>query len=151
MRHRFRVSADGFLDVRDHRRVRTPGKFERHVDPTPEDQALAFLLSHSFPGHRRVVRPLKDGDRRLIQLALWADSVSERMTLVDRVWRSVTEPVLAPVDHGRPWLIQVVAYGDTWAYPIYVDGDVTHVIPFGGLPLKEVTLEDEGWLDLKSA
>lgn len=151
MRSRFKVSADGYMDLRDSRRVRTPGKFELKLEPTPEDRALAFLLSHSFPGQRRMVRRLAEGDRRLIQLALWADSVSERMTLVDRVWRRVTEPVMAPVDTDQPWLIQVIVYGEHWAYPLYVDGEVTHVIPFGGLPLKEVAVTAERCLQLKSA
>ncbi len=31
-------------------------------------------------------------DRKQIQLAMWSDSVSERMGLVDRIWRCITEP-----------------------------------------------------------
>jgi len=64
--------------------VKTPGYHDHGVEPVPEAEAVAFLLSHSFRGHRRVVRPLTIQDRKRIRLALWADSVSERMTLVDR-------------------------------------------------------------------
>src|SRR5210317_817066 len=47
-----RVAADGYIDIRDGRRVRTPGiHTEVSVDPMPEAEALSFLLSHSFPGH----------------------------------------------------------------------------------------------------
>mgnify|MGYP006297737453 CR=1 FL=1 len=152
---RFRVSADGFMDVRDTRKVRTPGKFERTVEATPEAHALAFLLSHSFPGHRRVVRRLRETDRKLIQLALWAEEVSERMTLVDRVWRRVTEPVPPPGDPEHPVLLQVVSYGDVWAYPLHLDGRVTRVIPHGGLSMSELRSElrvnGSPRMDLKSA
>ena len=88
---RTRIHADGWLDVSDRRRVRMPGNHEVAVDPAPEAEALAFLLSHSFPGHRRVIRSMSETDRKLLQLAMWADSVSERMGLVDRVWRLITE------------------------------------------------------------
>ena len=131
-----RVSADGYIDLRDPRRVRTPGYYDHGLDPVPEPEAIAFLLSHSFRGHRRIVRPLSLAERKRIRLALWADSVSERMTLVDRVWRSITEAVVSPAGKG-PHLIQVVRYGD-WAYPLYLDGDVTRVIPLSGTPLAEV-------------
>lgn len=151
MRGRFRVSADGFLDVRDPRRVRTPGKFDRTVEPTPEAHALSFLLSHSFPGHRRIVRHLEETDRRLIQIALWADSVNERMAMVDRVWRRLTRPVPAPLDRTEPMLIQVVSYGDVWAYPVHLDREVTRVIPHGGLPAGEIEIAGTPSLDLKSA
>ena len=146
----FQVSADGFLKVRDTRKVRTPGRFERHVEAAPEAQAVAFLLSHAFPGHRKVVRRLTEGDRRLIQLARWADSVSERMTMVDRVWRRITEPVPPPRDPRVPRLIQVVAYGDDRAYPLYLDGVVTRVEPHGGVPLDQLG-PAETRLDLRSA
>lgn len=132
-----RVAADGYIDLSDNRRVRTPGYHDQVVDPVPEEEAVAFLLSHSFRGHRRIVRPLSVSERKRIRLALWADSVSERMTLVDRVWRSITEPVLPPANRPGPHLIQVVRYG-SWAYPLYVDGDVTRVIPLSGTPFAEV-------------
>lgn len=128
-----RIHADGYIDLRDPRRVRTPGLDSRTVEPIPEDEAVAFLLSHSFPGHRKVVRPLTESHRRRIRLARWADSVQERMNLVDRVWRDVTEPVLPPADANEPELIQVVRYGDR-EYPLYLDGGVTRVIPPGGVP-----------------
>jgi hypothetical protein len=133
-----RVAADGYIDLRDPRRVKTPGYYEDTVDPVPEEEAVAFLLSHSFRGHRRIVRPLSVAERKRIRLALWADSLSERMALVDRVWRSITEPVEPPADPGGPCLIQVVRYG-SWAYPLYVDGEVTRVIPLSGTPLAEVS------------
>ena len=147
----FRIGTDGFLDLRDTRRVRMPGKYEVRVKPTPEAQALSFLLSHSFPGHRRVVRRLTESDRRKIQLALWADSVGERMVLVDRVWRSITRPVPPPQDPDVPVQIQVVHYGDGWAYPVHLDGNVTRVIPNGGLPVAELDPRDVELLDLKTA
>jgi hypothetical protein len=40
----------------------------------------------------------------------------------------------------------VVRFGD-WAYPLYVDGDVTRVIPLGGLPLNQVGTETVFALD----
>ncbi|HSH75151.1 MAG TPA: hypothetical protein VLA09_05690 [Longimicrobiales bacterium] len=140
-----RVAADGYIDLRDSRRVRTPGYHEHSVDPVPEDEAVAFLLSHSFRGHRRIVRGLSVSERKRIRLALWADSVSERMTLVDRVWRSITEPVIPSAQQNGPQLIQVVRYGD-WAYPLYADGDVTRVIPLSGTPIAEIPEgADEGF------
>lgn len=133
-----RVAADGYIDLSDRRRVRTPGFYDHGVDPVPVGEAIAFLLSHSFRGHRRIVRPMTLQERKRIRLALWADSVQERMSLVDRVWRSITEEV-APVGNlGEPELIQVVRFGD-WGYPLYLDGDVTRVIPLGGMPLAEIT------------
>lgn len=132
-----RVSADGYIDLRA-TRVKTPGDHmhDHDLDPVPEGEAVAFLLSHSFRGHRRVVRPLSVQDRKRIRLALWADSVSERMTLVDRVWRSITEAVAVPATKG-PHLAQLIRYGQ-WVYPLYFDGDVTRVIPLSGTPFAEV-------------
>ena len=135
-----RVAADGYIDLTDGRRVRTPGYHDHGLEPVPEAEAIAFLLSHSFRGHRRVVRPLSLQERKRIRLALWADSVSERMTLVDRVWRSITQPITQSEFSGKPQLVQVIRYGD-WAYPLYLDGDVTRVIPLGGRPLAEVPSE----------
>ena len=132
-----RIATDGYIDCRDGRRVRTPGLYAESVEPMPEGEALAFLLSHSFPGHRRMVRSLNIEQRRRIRLAAWADSVSERMALVDRIWRAVTEPVLPPANPGEPELIQVVQLGP-WAYPIYLDGSVTRVLPPGGIPVGEL-------------
>jgi hypothetical protein len=134
-----RVAADGYIDLSDSRRVRTPGYHDHGVEPVPEEEAIAFLLSHSFRGHRRVIRSLSLAERKRIRLALWADSVSERMTLVDRVWRAITEPITVSRS-DEPQLVQVVRFGD-WAYPLYVDGDVTRVIPLGGLPLNQVGTE----------
>jgi len=111
-----------------------PGNHEVTVDPAPEAEALAFLLSHSFPGHRRVIRSMNEMDRKLIRLAMWADSVNERMGLIDRVWRRITEEI-PPNNKGRPELIQVVRFGSAWAYPIYLDGSVTRVLPHGGVPV----------------
>lgn len=143
-----RVAADGYIDLSDGRRVRTPGYHDHGVEPVPEEEAIAFLLSHTFRGHRRVVRPMSLQERKRIRLALWADSVSERMTLVDRVWRSITERVDIVVASSEPQLIQVVRYG-SWAYPLYADGDVTRVIPHGGMPLADVTEEVVFELDLE--
>jgi len=132
-----RVAADGYIDLTDSRRVRTPGYHDHGLEPVPEAEAIAFLLSHSFKGHRRIVRAFNLQERKRIRLALWADSVSERMSLVDRVWRGISAPVTPETWTGKPQLIQVVRYGD-WAYPIYIDGDNTRVIPHGGMPLAEV-------------
>jgi hypothetical protein len=133
-----RISTDGFIDLRA-TKVRTPGDHmhDQNLDPVPEGEAVAFLLSHSFRGHRRVVRALTVQDRKRIRLALWADSVSERMTLVDRVWRSITEAVVAPANGSKPYLAQLIHYGE-WVYPVYFDGDVTRVIPLSGTPFAAV-------------
>ncbi|MDE3002317.1 MAG: hypothetical protein OXU33_04450 [Gemmatimonadota bacterium] len=45
-------------------------------------------------------------------------------------------------------MIQVVRYGN-WVYPLYLDGDVTRVIPHGGLPLGEVSADMIFELDLE--
>lgn len=103
----------------------------------PEAEALSFLLSHSFPGHRQIVRPMNTDERRRVQLAAWADSVSEKMELVDRVWRAITEPVLPPVDPRKPQFLQVVQLGH-WAFPLYLDGAATRVLPQGGVPVGEL-------------
>lgn len=146
-----RIAADGFIDISDGRRVRTPGNHQRNVEPVPEAQALSFLLSHSFPGHRRLVRSLTLAERKRIRLALWADSVSERMNIVDRIWRAITEEVLEPSDPNNPELLQVVQLGG-WAYPIYLDGPTTRVVPLGGLPAGEVGRKNAVLqLDRKSA
>ena len=133
-----RVTSDGYIDLRA-TKIRTPGDHthDRDLDPVPEGEAVAFLLSHSFRGHRRVVRPMTVQDRKRIRLALWADSVSERMTLVDRVWRSITEAVVAPANRSGPYLAQLIRYGE-WVYPVYFDGDVTRIIPLSGTPFAEV-------------
>ena len=132
-----RISADGFIDVRDGRRVRTPGVMTRDVDPVPQGEALSYLFSHSFPGHRRVVRGLTETHRKRIRLAMFADSVAERMNLVDRVWRTITEEVLPPESWDEPELLQVVRF-EAWAYPIYLDGACTRVIPHGGRSIAEL-------------
>jgi hypothetical protein len=132
-----RIAADGYIDLTDARRVRTPGYHDHAVDPVPEGEAIAFLLSHSFRGHRQIVRPLTEQERKRIRLALWADSVSERMSLVDRVWRSITEELPTMATSSEPRLIQVVRFGN-WAYPLYLDGNVTRVLPHGGTPLAGV-------------
>ena len=133
-----RISTDGFIDVRDHRRVRTPGFFEAEMDPMPQAEAVAFLLSHSFRGHRRIVRPLTQRERRKLRRASWADSINERMTLIDQVWRGITKAVPPPRDDSEPELVQVVRIDEEWVYPIYLDGDETRVLPTGGLPLKDL-------------
>lgn len=133
-----RIAADGYLDISDTRRVRTPGYHDHGLEPVPEGEAIAFLLSHSFRGHRRIIRPLTIEERKRIRMALWAESVQDRMSLVDRVWRAITERVSPSWCSSEPELIQVVRYGN-WAYPLYLDGDVTRVIPRGGMPLAEVS------------
>ena len=106
----------------------------------PEAEALSYLLSHTFPGHRRITRPLRLDERKRVRLAMWADSVSERMTLVDRVWRAITVPVSPPQNPDEPELIQVVQF-ENWAYPLYLDSQCTRVIPRSGVSLAEVPQE----------
>lgn len=133
-----RISTDGFIDVRDHRRVRTPGFYEVKADPMPEAEAVAFLLSHSFPGHRRIVRPMTTRERAKLRMASWADSINERMSLLDKVWRGITKPVPSPLDPAQPELIQIVRVDGEWAYPIYLDGAETRVLPTGGVNIQEL-------------
>ncbi len=130
-----RIAADGYIDVRDPRRVRTPGYHESHTEPMPLDEALEFLLSHSFPGHRRIVRPPTRRELCLLRVASWASSVNERMDLVDRVWRAITTPLPPPEEGEGPVLVQIVRVGARWVYPLYLDDGVTRVIPQGGLPV----------------
>jgi hypothetical protein len=136
-----RVAADGYIDLRDERRIRTPGFYgagrDTALEPVPEGEALSFLLSHSFPGHRRVVRSMTLEERKRIRLALWANSVSERMSLVDRIWRSITEPVPPPPNGAEVQLIQVLQY-EGWVYPLHIDGSSTRVIPLGGKSVAEL-------------
>ena len=70
MGRQIKISADGFMDLSDRRRVRTPGSHDTGVEPMLEAEALSFLLSHSFPGHRRLVRPISATDRKNIRLAV---------------------------------------------------------------------------------
>jgi hypothetical protein len=70
------------------------------------------------------------------------------MTLVDRVWRSITEPVMPATNQKGPQLIQVIRYA-SWAYSLYVDGDVTRVIPLSGTPLAEAPKQPAFELDLE--
>ena len=133
-----RISADGFIDLRDKTRVRTPGFYEMKADPMPEVEAVAFLLSHSFPGHRKIVRSLTSRERARLRMASWADSINERMSLLDTVWRGITTPVPSPMDPSSPALVQVVRVDGDWAYPIYLDGADTRVLPTGGMPLSEL-------------
>jgi len=141
-----RRSTDGYIDLRDPRRVKTPGVAGEEVSPVPEPQAVAFLLTHAFPGHRKVVRPLSETHRRRLRTAMWADSVAERMNVVDRVWRQITTEVMPPGEPGIPLLVQILRYGDR-EYPLHLDGGVTRVIPEGGVPVEG----DREALDLKTA
>jgi hypothetical protein len=133
-----RIAADGYIDISDGRRVRMPGLHnEDDIEPMPEAEAVAFLLSHSFNGHRRMVRSLTIDERRRIRKATWAGSIADRMNLVDRVWRSVSEPVSSLRNEAKPKLIQVIQFGG-WAWPLHIDGSVTRVIPEGGIPASEL-------------
>ncbi len=148
-----RVATDGFIDLRDERRVRTPGFHADSVEPMPEGEALTFLLSHTFPGHRRMVRSMTVAERRQIRLAAWAESVAERMSLVDRVWRAVTEPALPQAGLEGPQLVQVIQYGP-WAWPMFLDGGKTRALPYGGVPVGELEAGRKGTilrLDRKTA
>lgn len=128
-----RRGTDGYIDLRDPRRVVTPGAWDPvPVDPYPEEDAIAFLLTHAFPGHRKIVRPLTLAHRTRIRMASWAETVAERMSIVDRVWRQITEPVLPPSNPSEPQLLQVAVHG-LRAWPIYLDGTVTRAIPSEGI------------------
>lgn len=134
-----RFSSDGFLDTSDDGRVRTPGLHDEEMEPLPEKDALSFLLSHAFPGPRRIVRSLSLQNRGTLQRALWADSVNQRMGLVDRVWRAITEPCgRVDASEEKPQLLQIVLYGDQWAYPLYLQNGTVRVVPEGGLPVGEL-------------
>lgn len=130
-----RIAADGFLDLTDARRLRTPGDPGSPLDPMPMGEALAFLLSHSFPGHRRLVRLPSQRERSHLHHAIWSDAMGERMELVDRVWRALTTPVSPPQHPARPEAIQILEVDGRWAYPLFLDGQITRVLPDGGLPV----------------
>ncbi|MDH3223673.1 MAG: hypothetical protein OEO23_08145 [Gemmatimonadota bacterium] len=132
-----RIAADGYIDLGDYR-VRTPGRHEERFDPLPLGEGLAFLFSHTFRGHRRVVRAPSEWELSYLQHALWADSLSDRMDQVDRVWRAITEAVTPPSNLARPRLIQVVEFGGSWAYPIHLTESGTQVLPEGGDPVQAV-------------
>ena len=133
-----RISTDGFIDISMHTKIRTPGFHEIQMEPMPEAEAVAFLLSHSFPGYRRIVRPLSSRERRNLKRASWADSVGERMSIVDRVWREITKPVSPPSDPDEPELIQIVSVEEEWAYPLYLAGVETRVLHTGGVPIADL-------------
>lgn len=137
LRDQMRIAADGYIDLGDYR-VRTPGRHEERFDPLPLGEGLAFLFSHTFRGHRRVVRAPSEWELSYLQHALWADSLSDRMDQVDRVWRAITEPVTPPSNLVRPKLIQVVESGSSWAYPIHLTESGTQVLPEGGDPVQSV-------------
>lgn len=76
-------------------------------------------------------------------------------------WVSSTEsdavsriPITPGKTSNRPKLVQVVRYGTSWAYPLYLDGSVTRVLPNGGVP-NPVTSKELGQkqldFDLKTA
>jgi hypothetical protein len=56
------------------------------------------------------------------------------MGVVDRVWRAITEPVEMPrAETDEPVLIQVVLYGGSRVYPLYlVDGKTRVLRPADG-------------------
>lgn len=132
-----RITSDGFLDLGNDGKVRTPGIYDERLEPLPEREALSFLLSHAFPGARRIVRPLSTRHRSALQRAMWAESVSKRMSLLDRVWRGITRPVNRTAD-GEAQLLQIVMYGNEWAYPLYLERGTVRVLPEGGLPFGQV-------------
>lgn len=147
-----RFATDGFLDLRDSGIVRMPGAHDEELDALPERRALSFLLSHSFKGARTIVRPLSEAKRRMLRRAQWADCIGHRMDLVDRVWREITEPVDGIASGDEPQLLQIILYGDLWAYPLYLVGDRTEVAPEGGLPVGKVKRQKgTPRIDLQSA
>lgn len=133
-----RFASDGFLDTRDDNRVRMPGRYDEKLEPLPEKEALSFLLSHSFRGPRQIVRSLSEQHRGTLQRAMWAETVNKRMGLVDRVWRAITEPTSGLESSDEPQLLQIVMYGEEWAYPLYLKDETVQVIPEGGVPVGEL-------------
>ena len=147
-----RFATDGFLDCRESGRVRMPGAYDEEMDALPERRALSFLLSHSFPGPRTIVRALSEANRKTLRRAQLADSVNHRMNLVDRVWREITEPAYGVAPSEEPQLLQIVMYGDLWAYPLYLVGDRMEVAPEGGLPVGKLQRRKKApRIDLQSA
>lgn len=148
-----RFASDGFLDTRDSNRVRMPGRYDEKLEPLPEKEALSFLLSHSFRGPRQIVRSLSEQHRGTLKRAILADTVNKRMGLVDRVWRDITEPTDSPASaNGRPQLLQIVLYGEQWAYPLYVEDGTVRVIPGGGVSVGELKRKGSTpRIDLQSA
>ena len=71
-------------------------------------------------------------------MASWAGSINERMALLDKVWRGITKAVPSPLDPSQPELVQIVRVDGEWAYPIYLDGAETRVLPTGGVPMHEL-------------
>ena len=132
-----RIAADGYVDLGDYR-VRTPGRHQERFDPLPLGEGLAFLFSHSFRGHRTVVRAPTEWELSYLQHGLWSETISDRMDQVDRVWRAITEPAPAPTNLERPQLVQVVEYADTWAYPVHLSELGTLILPDGGDPISAV-------------
>ena len=132
-----RIAADGYIDLGDYR-VRTPGRHQERFDPLPLDEGLSFLFSHSFRGHRMVVRAPSEWELSYLQHGLWADTIADRMDPVDRVWRAITEPFTPPVGLTKPKLIQVVEYADSWAYPIHLTESSTLLLPEGGDPIASI-------------
>lgn len=132
-----RIAADGYIDLGDYR-VRTPGRHQERFDPLPLGEGLAFLLSHTFRGHRRVVRAPTEWELSYLQHGLWAENVGDRLEQIDRVWRAITEPITPPAGLVRPHLIQIVEFAGVWAYPIHVNGSDTQVLPQGGDPADQV-------------
>jgi len=130
-----RFASDGFLDLGNEKRVKTPGKHEERLDPLPEDEALAYLLSHAFPGARRVVRAPDASERTALRRAMSFGSVNARMNVVDRVWRAITRPVSVEADeNGEPVLIQIVLYGGSRVFPLYLVRGTTRVLKNGDAP-----------------
>ncbi len=135
-----RIAADGYIDLGDFQRVRTPGRHDERHEPMPLGEGLAFLFSHNFAGHRVMVRGPSLNELSHLQHAVWANSIGQRMDLVDRLWRSLTEAVTPPHGLSEPHLLQVVQFAESWAYPIYLDPSGTSVAPSGGDPLCETSM-----------
>ena len=131
-----RIAADGYVDLGDYR-VRTPGRHQERFDPLPLGEGLAFLFSHSFTGHRTVVRAPTEWELSYLQHGLWAETISDRMDQVDRVWRAITVASPPPTHLEKPRLAQVVEYG-TWAYPVHFTESGTMILPQGGDPAADI-------------
>ena len=142
------IKTDGYIDLRDGRKVRTPGIHESVLEPVPEAEALAFLLSHTFPGQRKMNRPLNTRDRRQLRLALWEDSVESRMSLADRVWRSVSEAVEV-ISQGKPRLLQIIQHGKS-LFLLYVDEAQTRISPAVELDASELASPEAEVFDAQS-
>ncbi len=106
--------------------------------PCRRPRLSPFSSPTATPGTGASSGPSSQRERMRLKRASWADSVSERMGLLDQVWRGITIPVPPPRAYGEAELVQIVRVEGEWAYPIYLTGEETRVLPTGGIPISEL-------------